>query len=51
MKIPDAAICEFKKIYAQKYGVELSDVKAREQAVELLNLYSLSQNQTTFYEK
>jgi hypothetical protein len=50
MKIPRSAINEFKAIYSRKYGEILSDAEAEEQAVEWLNLYSLSQNKNIFYE-
>jgi len=50
MKLDKKAIMEFKAIYAQKYGVDLPDEEAQEQAVEMLNLYCLSQNQNIFYE-
>jgi len=50
MNLPREAINEFKVIFLQKFGEDLTDEKAQEQALELLNMYSLSQNQNIFYE-
>jgi hypothetical protein len=37
--LSEKAIKEFKELYFQRYGVELSDAEARQQAGNLLNLY------------
>ena len=50
MKLPEACIKELKAIFLQKFGENLSDEETREQALELLNMYSLSQNNNIFYE-
>jgi hypothetical protein len=43
MKLPQKALQEFKELYRSKYGKELSDKEASIMAIELLNLYRLSQ--------
>ena len=37
--MPDKAVVEFKELYFKRYGISLSDVEAKEQAINLLNLY------------
>ena len=37
--MPDKAVVEFKELYYKRYGISLSDVEAKEQAINLLNLY------------
>lgn len=37
--VEDAYIAEFKQLYKERYGIELSDVEASFRANHLLNLY------------
>lgn len=39
--LPDQAVAEFKVIYAEEFGKEISDSEAREMAQNLLTLASL----------
>jgi|GEM_PF-4837452 len=50
MKIPKEAVKEFQEMYQRKYGKELSWKEAESQAMELLNLYKLSQQLNITYE-
>jgi hypothetical protein len=37
--LSEKAVQEFKELYLRRYGVELSDAEARQQAGNLLSLY------------
>ena len=37
--LPNEALAEFKKLYKNRYGVELSDEEAAFRATNLINLY------------
>jgi hypothetical protein len=41
MKLPEASIREYKKIYAEEFGREISDSEAEKQARNLLNIFSI----------
>jgi len=50
MPLPPEAIAEFRSLYKEKFGKELTLKEATEEAETLLNLYSLSQGKPIFYE-
>lgn len=48
LEIPEQAIKELQTLYREKYKIILSDEKAEEEALILLNLYALAQGKNIF---
>lgn len=46
--LPKEAIEEFKKLYKERYGIELSDEEASYRANNLVNLYKAVYDESSF---